>query len=148
MARALRVTKITPGKIVKGRFVANPCATQALDRRIDRLLRQIYGMQDEFQREMLKDKHSAKYKRMSKTYMKRLRAVDALQKQYRAEHGMSENHRNAKSLHSKKAGGRGTSIRELKKSLRAAGYSPLIVKQVVKTAKGYARSRKLVRAGR
>ena len=65
----------------------NPSAN-TLGRQIDRLLDQIYGSQDELQREMLKDKHSTKYKRMAKAYMARLRRLEALQKQYRQTMGI------------------------------------------------------------
>jgi hypothetical protein len=60
-----------------------------LERQIDKLLDSIYAQQDPLQREMLADKHSAKYKRMSRRYMKDLRKVDALQKQYREQRGIS-----------------------------------------------------------
>jgi hypothetical protein len=63
-------------------------AADTLGRKIDSLMKQIYAAQDPMQHERLMHGKTAKYKRMSKTYMSRIRRLEALQKQYREKHGI------------------------------------------------------------
>ena len=63
--------------------------SDALGKKIDKLLREIYASQDPMQKERLFKGKTPKYRRMAKTYMGRLKRLDALQKQYREREGIS-----------------------------------------------------------
>ena len=67
----------------------NPKA-DALEKRIDLLLNRVRSGErlDAMQREMLRDKRSPKYRQISRQYMKDVRELERLQKQYRELHGI------------------------------------------------------------